>query len=200
MDYIPKPDREAQARMSSILVAMAAAPADYGLTAVEVSALQSKLDDFSAALDAADAAKSAAQIAVSAKDNARATLEAAFRPAVQRIQVNPAVTDASRTTAGIPVRDTVRTVSSPVVPVDLVATGDASGFNSLKWKSGGNAGGVQYVVEGKAGSAPDFSLVDVTSATTFKHTGVTVGQQIQYRIKARRGAAISTPSNVATVY
>ncbi len=199
-DYIPKPDREAVAKIAAVLVALAAAPVDYGVIAADVTALQAKLDDFSAALDGADAAKAAAQIAVSDKDGARKALEEAFRPVIQQIQTNPAVTDAKRVTAGIPVRDNVRTFSAPVAPTDLVAVGDASGFNSLKWKSGGNASGVQFEVERKVAGATAFSRVDVVTATTYKDSEITVGQHAEYRIVARRGAAKSTPSNVSSVY
>jgi len=43
-------------------------------------------------------------------------------------------------------------------------------------------------------------LVDVTSATKFNHTGQTPGVKAVYRVRARRGTAVSEPSNEAVVY
>jgi hypothetical protein len=199
-DYIPKPDREAAAKMAAVLAALAAVPGDFGVVAADIAPLQSEVTAFVDALNESDASKAAANIAVKHKDDLRAAVEKPFRELVQRIQVSPTVTDAHRATAGIPIRDSVRTFSAPVQPIDLVATATPGGVNALKWKAGGNASGVQYVVEAKTGGVGDFVLVDVTNATTYKHVGRTPGQREEYRVRARRGSATSAPSNVAAVY
>jgi hypothetical protein len=199
-DYIPKPDTEALVYTDNLIAALEANEVSYGGVAAEFDPLRVLHTTFENALNAGNTAKADAQVAVAAKDTARSDLEAALRPVVQQIQVNPAVTDASRVAAGIPLRDTVRTFSNPVTPSDLVATADAAGTNSLKWSGAGNASGIQYVVEAKIGAAPTFSTVDVVTATTYRHTGQTPGTPVQYRVRARRGSAISDPSNIAGVY
>ncbi len=70
----------------------------------------------------------------------------------------------------------------------------------MKWNSNGNASGIQYVVEKKVGTAAEFSIVDVTGATTFKDTGAPAGTHAEYRVRARRGGVVSEPSNVAPIY
>jgi type 1 fimbria pilin len=199
-DYIPKPDNSAQAFINTVTTALEADEAAFGITPAQSAAVRAALTAFSNALVAANNAKGAANVAVADKDAKRRALEDLLRPLVQQIQVNPAVTDAARVSAGIPIRDTTRTFTNPVPPVNLVAVADPAGSNNLKWDSGGNAAGVQYVVEAKTGNGSDFVLVDVTSARTFKHTGQAPGVRVEYRVRARRGAATSGPSNTATVY
>jgi hypothetical protein len=182
------------------LAALAAAPADYALVAADVTPLNTKLNTLSAALDAADAAKVAASTAVAAKDVALDDLVSDFRELVAQVQVNPAVSDASRAAAGLPIRDTVRTISTPITPNGLTASADASGVNHLSWNSNGNSVGVQYVVEAKVSTAAEFTIVDVVTATTFHHGGRTAGVPVLYRVRARRGSQTSEPSNVAGVY
>jgi hypothetical protein len=199
-DYIPKPDQDAAAYLDTLVSALEADEMAYGITAAQSLALRAAHTAFEDALNVSSTKKGEAQIAVADKDTARTSLEQQLRPIVAQIQVNPIVTDASRVAAGIPIRDTVRTFSNPITPSDLVATAAASGTNALKWADAGNATGIQYVVEGKIGTAADFSTVDVVTARTYRHTGRTAGQKVEYRVRARRGAAMSDPSNVAVVY
>jgi hypothetical protein len=199
-DYIPKPDGESQSYTDVLIAALELDEAAFGITVAQSLALREAHTRFEDALNAANTAKGAAQVAVAAKDTARTALEQLLRPIVAQIQVNPAVTDADRVAAGIPIRDTTRTFSAPVTPSGLVATADAAGTNLLKWSGAGNSTGIQFVVEAKVGSALEFSTVDVVTATTYRHTGRTPGQQVVYRVRARRGSALSDPSNVATVY
>jgi hypothetical protein len=199
-DYIPKPDQEAVAYTETLITALEADEAAFGITAAQSLALREAHTAFEDSLNVSNTKKGEAQIAVADKDTKRTALEAALRPIVAQIQVNPIVTDANRVAAGIPIRDTVRTFSNPITPTALVATASASGSNSLKWSDAGNASGIQYVVEAKIGTAAEFSTVDVVTARTYRHTGRTAGQRVEYRVRARRGAAMSDPSNVAVVY
>ncbi len=199
-DYIPKPDRAFLAYLTMVLAAIGSQPEAYGTTSLALGPMTAALADFSTSLDAADTAKASAKVAVAAKDADRAELEALFRPFVLRVQTDPSVTDALKTGASLPLRDTTRTFSAPVAPVDLVATADASGTNMLRWSGAGNASGIQFVIEARIGAAADFSTIDVVTATSYRHTGRTPGQTVQYRIRARRGAAVSDPSNAAVVY
>jgi hypothetical protein len=199
-DYIPKPDGEAVAYTDSLITALQADEASYGLLAGQALELRAAHTAFEDALNFSNTKKGEAQIAVASKDTKRTALEQALRPIVAQIQVNPIVTDPVRVAAGIPIRDTVRTFSNPITPSDLVATADASGTNSLKWSDAGNATGIQYVVESKIGAATEFATVDVVTARTFRHTGRTPGERVEYRVRARRGSALSDPSNVAVVY
>lgn len=198
-DWFPKPDTEANALADRIVTAIEADEVAFGLVPADTLRLRAKVAAFAAALVAADAAKAQQNIAVAAKDAARKELEDDLRPTVQRVQVNPAVTDETRTAAGIPVRDTVRSYNAPIAPRDLVAQEGANGVHSLKWNGNGNADGVQFVVEGKAPADADFRRLDAVTTTKYSTEPFARGVRIDFRVRARRGTELSEPSNVASV-
>jgi hypothetical protein len=199
-DYIPKPDAEAATYLENTANVLGDTPVPYGLTAAEGTALVNAAGAFRGALQDVDATKATLATMVATKDAKRATMEDLLRGAVQRIQVNPAVTDAMRGSAGIPLRDTTRSFNAPTPPLALQAMPDASGFNALKWEPGSNAAGARYVIEARIGAATEFATVDVVTATTYRHQGRTPGQPVIYRVLARRGEVLSQPSNTASVY
>lgn len=199
-DQIPKPDVEFSAFAERVTAALESDEVVYGLLPADTLALRTELEQFKAALAAAQTAKNEASLAVGNKDTQRDDVEKMLRPLIQRIQVNPSVTDAQRVAAGITPRDTSRSYNAPIAPRDLVAVPDGSGVNTLKWNANGNSSGIQYVVEAKVGSAADFSTVDVVTSTTYRHAGRVVGQAVDYRVRARRGENISAPSNIGSVH
>ncbi len=199
-DYVPKPDRQAQSFTERVTTAIESDEAAFGLVAADSLALRAKQTAYSNALDANDAAQAAARVAVTEKDTKRSELEAFLRPLIQRAQLNPSVTDATKVAAGIPIRDKIRTSTAPIPPVGLVATANANGTAALKWGANGNASGIQFVVERKSGSATEFSTVDVVAATSWKDSAAPAGTHAEYRVRARRGGVTSEPSNVAPIY
>jgi hypothetical protein len=199
-DWFPKPDGDAVGKANQVVGAIEATPASYGLAATDATRLRGKVAAFNTALIAVDTANAALATAVANKNNARLALEDDLRPTVRIIQERPATTDQARVTAGIPVRDTTRTFTAPVAPVNLVANASADGRNSLKWNSTANAPGVLHVVEVKRGAAPDFVLLDVVSASSYADPNGVPGQHTEYRVKARRSDVTSAPSNVAAVH
>jgi hypothetical protein len=199
-DYIPKPDNDFLAYGERVVTALEADEVAYGIVAADSLDLRTKLDAFRTALSTSETEKAQARTAVADKDTARDDFEGALRRLVQMIQVSAVVTDAARVAAGLPVRDTVRTVSAPIAPRDLVASADGSGVALLKWSANGNAAGVRFVVQQKVGTALAFSNADVVTATTFRVTGLAVGVRAEFRILARRGGVDSAPSNTAAVY
>lgn len=199
-DQIPKPDVEFSAFAEQVITAFEADEVGYALLPADTLALRSELNAFKSALAAAIAAKSQSTLAVADKDQERKDVEMMLRPIIQRVQVNPNVTDAQRVAAGIRPRDTTRTTSAPIAPRDLVATADGAGTNTLKWNSNGNTSGIQYLIQGKVGPALEFATVDVVTSTTYRHTARVVGQPVLYRVIARRGENVSAPSNSAGVH
>ncbi len=206
-DFIPKPDREAEAYMVSVVNALNAPAADasgnvvkFGVPKADITAVVNLVAPFTAALNDVDAKKVAQQNSVTAKDTARTALETKLRALVARIQVAPAVTDASKTEAHLPLRDKTRSFSAPVAPQTLKGTPFSNGVNRLEWLAGGNQAGVQYVIEQKLLTSPDWFVVDAVTARKYDHKQQTVGNQVSYRVRARRGAVTSDPSNVVVVY
>jgi hypothetical protein len=199
-DYIPKADVDAAALIGNMLTVIDATEADYGLTAGDVAAHVAALGDFNDGIADVAAKKAALATAVSTKDAARETLLGLVRPTVAQIQVNPAVTDAARNAAQIPVRDGVRTVHSPISVVGLVATLPSPTSAALVWNSNGNASGIKYRIENRVNNAGDWMLVDVTSATRANVPGLTAGVRVDFRVIAQRGTAQADASNIASVY
>ncbi len=199
-DFVPKPDGELVAFGDRVVAAMEADEAAYGVTAAQSADLRAKLTAFRNSLASSEAAKAAARTAVAAKDVARDDFERTLRDVVKVVQVNSAVTDASRTAAGLPVHDTVRTSSAPVAPRDLVAVADAAGNADLKFNGNGNSSGARFVVQKKAGSSLEFVNVDVITATSLRVSGLVVGQRCEFRVLARRGKIDSAPSNTASIF
>jgi hypothetical protein len=199
-DWIVKPDVAARGQVGGIAAAITAAPGNFGLMAADAEALNASLAAFADALDASIAAQAAARVAVANKNAARAALENLLRPMIQRVQLDPVVTDEVRASAGIPIRDTVRTVAAPVAPREVVAALASPTTARLVWNSNGNASGVQYVVESKIQGAVAWSLLNVVTATKVDVPNLLAGQRVDFRVRARRGSATSDPSNVASVY
>ncbi len=207
MDYIPKSDREMEAFLAAAVVVLDVdAPnaqgivVKYGVPKADIDDVQARLATLTTALNAVDVAKAGQQNAVMTKDLRRLEVEEKFRNLVQRIQVAPGVTDASKAEAHLPLRDDTRTFSAPVAPVGLVATPNAAGFNDLTWDGSTNAAGIRYVIEAKIGASTEFQTVDVVTATKYRHADRTPGQPIVYRVRARRGEVVSAGSNTASVY
>jgi hypothetical protein len=200
MDWVKKSDVEFKAQMDALLAYMVANEVALGFADLDFANIEAARVAFNASLADADAAKAAAGNAVAAKEAARGTLEGLIRPVIMQIQVNPAVTNETRTAAGIPVRDTVRTFSAPISPLGLVATQASPVSARLVWNSNGNASGVQYVIEKRVNNAGEWLKIDVVTATRYLAQGLTPGVRVDFRVKARRGAQTSDPSNTASIY
>lgn len=199
-DWFPKPDREAEAASNRIITALEADEALYGLTAADTARLRAEQTAFAGQLNSADAAKAAQNTAVANKDASRKTLEEDLRPVVQRVQVQPGVTDEMRTAAGIPIRDTTRTVNSPIVPRDLVARATPDGGVELKFNGNGNTSGAQFRIEVKRGLTGAWELAEVATTTRVMLKDFTPGVRCDFRVMAKRGNELSAASNVASIY
>jgi hypothetical protein len=198
-DWIPKPNIDASAKFAVTVPALVANPTDYGLIAGDVDELAALRTAFDDGIADVTAAKSALAAAVGVQDAARAALELQLRPLVKRAQESPATSDASRTAAGIPIRDTTRSVNAPVAPAVLVAVADGATGARLSWNSNGNTPGVDYVVEKLVNNAGGWVLVDILRRTSLAVAGLGAGVRVDFRVSARRGAVTSASSNLATL-
>ncbi len=199
-DFIPKRDRDAEGYIDAVTDVVEVDETVYGLAAGSFAPVRSALVAFAAALGAADAAKSAAQIAVADKDNKRAQLEAAFRPLCNQIKAAPVVTDELLAQASLPIRDTVRTAAAPIAAAGVVARGGADGTNLITWQPNGNSAGARYRVESRTSPTGEFTLLDVVTATSFRHAGAGAGTYREYRIVTTRSNQSAAPSNTAVVF
>jgi len=107
-----------------------------------------------------------------------------------------ACADALLDAAGLPVHDSSPSDTTPVVPAMLVCTPAGNGKNMLTWDRNGNLPRTTFDIEAKRGAATGFSHVYSVTATKYKDASP-AGAPVIYRVRARRGARISDPSNEA---
>ena len=122
-DFLPRPDADFNAWLRNFQTYATANLAPLGLTAADLTALQTAVTGWDAAFNAHTAAQAKAQSARQAKDDSRAEVEALLRPLSGQLQSKTDVTDAHRLALGLTVRSTTRTAAStpttrPVMQVD----------------------------------------------------------------------------------
>ena len=198
--YIPTRDGDFKEFSLKLVGVVKANLTAYGITLAQSDKLELKINDFVVKYGAHLTAKDAAQSATADKNDSRTLAEKDLREVAQIIQNFPEITPALLEAAGLPVHDTTPTPITPVSPESLEAYGDDNGENHLEWKAGDNKPGTIYVIEAKIDPNPEFALVDVVTKTKYIHKGQTPGVRVSYRVKAKRGDLISSPSNVAVVY
>lgn len=198
-DYLPANDREFLAWLKNFNQVAVENKIAFGFTdddLGELTGVETTLED---AISTDDTAQSAAKATMTAKKDAQLSATAIARKAAQHAQTSKA-TDALREQLGITVRDKVRSTLTPQTPLDLVATPHADGTNTLKWKSGGNKPGTQYLIETKVGDSGAWALIDAITKTSYTHTSQTPGQKMRYRVRAKRGDSTSGYTNEVGVY
>ena len=174
--------------------------AELGLSAAQVTALQTLRTDFGNQLNDQAAKKEASTAATTLVNGTRKT-------ANSEVGALNAVFKASKTISadlieqlGLNANSDSLVSSVPVAPEDLVVSGFSNGTNSLKWASGGNKPRTNYIVEAKIGDAADYAFVAVSTKLRYEHKNQTPGVRVFYRVKAVSGDLESAYSNVAVIY
>src|SRR5215218_6124647 len=124
-DWIKRKEREKAAQMALYHAVVAANVAGYKQTAADQGEFGSGLANFVSTLDAVDAAREMLRSKVEAKDLAEASITELFRTQVAKIQADPAIGDAAKSAAGLPIRDDSKTPGTapeqrPEVQVNVV--------------------------------------------------------------------------------
>jgi hypothetical protein len=198
--YFKMTDEELSTFIATAAAAFTAGPATaYGLTAAQVTALQTAGTD----LD------------TSVQDSANA--EAAFREEIQKklarredalsnislcaglMYATPGVTDAMVAAAGFQPHDTVPTPIVPQEPTSLVATPNANGTVFLSWNRNGNPYGVEFIIE-TGSDGVSWQQWTVTKKKSLTLDGFTPGVQKWFRVKASNRGLTSVASNSAAIY
>lgn len=94
-------------------------------------------------------------------------------------------------------------VKSPLVafqPTDLVASGTSDGIHRLKFSRNGNKQGVIFIIEAQIGDSTEWIMIDAIKVAKYLHKNQTPGVKIRYRVRAKSGDSISSPSNIASLY
>lgn len=180
-----------------------ASPSSFGLTALQLNALQIATENARVAYDAAQNAKLSARTAVIAQDQQVRTMLGLGRDAVNVIKAtieqsnNPVLWGQ----AGLMPPDPAGTAPAPTAPFALAAALDSTGSLTITWKARQPRGvtGVVYFLRRSIDGGP-FTLVDTVGEKTYTDSGVLSGTvTVEYIIQARRGTQQSPPSEALNI-
>ncbi len=180
-----------------------------GLTEPQALAFQTKYNACIAAINAQDAAKSAAEVATMAAQNAYRDMKRSLSDTVRLIRayaVNRPTPEAQELVyqlAQIPAPATPTPLPAPGTPFDItVAIAPTTGALTLAWKCVNPPGaqGTTYLVRRRTGGTGDFAFVGATGIKKFTDSNFTAGpDSVQYTIQAQRSDSAGTVSNILTV-
>lgn len=111
--YIPPTDSGFDTWLTNFSTLLTAAPATYGLTAPDATAVAAERTAYHAAYVAATDPGTRTSVTIAAKDSAKVSALAVVRPFAVSISLNSGVTDEDKTDIGVTVR---KTVPTPVPP------------------------------------------------------------------------------------
>ncbi len=104
-NYIPTKDGDFAVWARNLVATVAADPSVYGLTAADVTELQSGESNFDSSFNGMVQQRDAARAATNIKATSRKSFEEMIRDYTRQIQANPKVTDSLKLDAGLPVHD-----------------------------------------------------------------------------------------------
>jgi hypothetical protein len=174
-------------------------PADYGLTAGQVTALQTAGTALQTKITAAVAAEAAFRAAIQDKLAARETALSNVGLCAGLMYATPTVTDTMVAAAGFSPRDTSPTPVIPQQPTDLVATPFATGQAKLAWGRNGNPYGVEFIIEA-SDNGVSWTQISVTKRKSLTLDGFAPGVTKWFRVKASNRGLTSAASSSAAIY
>ena len=176
-------------------------PADFGLSAEEISNLNSTRTALSAAMLAQSNARAMLDHAIAAKDAARAALLTALSQAAASVYSDAAVSDVQIRPLGLaPRRSGGARPQALVEPDNLVARGFGNSTVKLTWSRGAtNIQGTTFQIESSTNGF-DFEMVDTATRTSILLPNHVPGVACWFRVRAKRSGLLSPYSELASVY
>ena len=172
-------------------------PASFNLTASDVSNVASTGQDLQETVVAAIAAETAYREAQQAQTTARAACQAAIAASARLVYAKE-IAPSLVASLGLKPRTGERQRLVPVTPTEFTVTPQPNGMVRAKWNRFGNAKGVIFVVEARAGSGP-WTFSKSTQAASVLLPGVP-GQPMELRVMATRNNVTSPPSTPVSAY
>ncbi len=181
----------------------AATPTAFGITAAQVTVIDTATKSARSAYNAAQTAKQAAKNATIAQDAQVRTMLAGGRDLVNIMKSFIENTNnlSLWAQAGLEPNARPGTAPDPTAPYTLAGSLDSQGNVIVKWKASQPAGisGVIYSVRRSVDGGP-FVLLDSIGGKVFTDETVAIGtQSVAYAIKAKRGAQASEWSEALTL-
>lgn len=195
---IPSKDAEYRTWLNNFATVALANAAELDLTTGQTTNITALSTAFTNAYTASQAGKASLKGMISTKDNMRKASEELIRSVAKLINANDNISDQLKADLGINVLPTP--VGPVAVPEDLVVHTFQSGVNALSWKRNGNAYGTTFLIEYQLPGSSTWTILTSATSVRYDHEGQVAGQQIAYRVSAKRGTIQSGPSNVAIAY
>lgn len=198
-DFLPKAEMAQAAWGDNFSTVAAANVVPLHFTPTELGPFDSALAAYKASITNVESLKGQLRAAMQTKKAAQSLFVAKARQMNLRVQGTAGVLDSLKSQLGLLVR--AAPVKRPATtPQELMASGFETGVNSLKWKTGSGGPGATYCIEAQFGTASAWTIVGMTTAARFEHTGQTPGNRIAYRVRACKADQFSSYSNEAVVY
>ncbi len=197
-DYIPRADADFNTWLATFVSALSSRGPALGVTAGELTALQTARETWDTALGEHNELQVLATTATQNKNQARENLESLARATVRRLQTHPNIQDSDRLALGVTARATTRTQAPtpstrPVAQVDTsqrlrhtVSFADETTPTSRAKPEG--ARGCEIWV--KVGDAPPassseltFLALDTASPYVAEYDGADVGKMAHYMLR-----------------
>lgn len=192
-----------EAKLSEVLSALsdiiAADPARYALDSGIADELADAAKTFDLTIANQIAAVAALFNANQAKSDARSAAVELFAKYLNVVFNAPTVGDGDIASLGMRPRKTTRTAVVPKRALRLIASALTSGTVELAWDRNGNAYSVNFVVETREPNG-EWRLATMTTKAKITLTGFPPGRPAAFRVIARKGSRVASPSNVAVIY
>lgn len=192
-------DMELVMWMTNFIEVVGAAPADYGLTAAQVTEVVNFRDGLQAAITKREGSEGVFRADVAAQQGSRNIADPFISFLIASIKKNPNVSPEKKINARIEPNKPA-TSTPPVTPAAIMANGYENGINVVRWDRSGNKPNTQFILEYREAAETSFEYLATTTETVFNHIGMKPGMQCAYRVKAQRAGQESPYSNVAVVY
>ena len=197
-DFLPDRDKLIVQWATACASYAAPRPIQTGLATTVVTELATRKNDFQNSILLVESTSAAYRAAVRGKNTQKKRVEETARLINQQVQGNPIVNDETKLGLGLQVKSKPER-RKPQVPTNLTVKGTENGVNLLRWKANGNRAGAMYEIWASYPSGKACEYVEAVTGITFRHTGVTIGAKIQYRVRAKVNGQFSVWSNEATV-
>lgn len=174
-------------------------PANYGLTAAQVTALTTAGTDLDTSITAATAAEAAFRSAIQDKNTKREAALSNVQLCAGLMYATPNIKASTIAAAGFQPHDTSPTPILPQEPTALVAFPNANGTTFLSWERNGNPYGVEFVIE----TSPDgaaWTQSAVTKKKSYTMDNCPPGVAKWFRVKATNRGLTSVASTAVAIY
>lgn len=196
-DFLPREDAKYVSWLKNFAAQCESYSTILGLSATEVSSIESAASSFETNFDGMVAANATARQATEDKNLSRRSTQSLVRRFAKEFKANPAISPAILQALGV----VANASSSPVVPVtSLVGVGQSDGVNQLRWNRNGNSQGTTFIIEYRLGGSVDWQFAGVTTKIRFSHINQIPGQEIWYRVISSRAGVNSVPCTPEAIY